>query len=80
MSIIFVGDISFDGCMKYYVKHGFCSYNASLRNVAGIIKGADIAVGNLESPFVTKTMLRDRFKGRKRVFLDAEPCSASALK
>ncbi len=48
--------------------------------VAGIIRHADIAVGNLESPFVTKTMLRDRFNGKKRVFLEADPRSAIALK
>ena len=51
-----------------------------LGEVAGIIKGADIAVGNLQSPFVTKTMLRDRLNDRTRVFLDADPPSASALK
>jgi hypothetical protein len=51
-----------------------------MEKVARIIREADIAVGNLESPFVSKTMLKDRANGLKRIFLDAEPCSAIALK
>jgi hypothetical protein len=80
ISIIFVGDINLGDCVRYYVNHGYNNYNDTMVKVAGIIRHADIAVGNLESPFVTKTMLRDRFNGRKRVFLEADPRSAIALK
>ena len=47
--------------------------------VAGIIREADIAVGNLESPFASKTMLKDRFNGLKGTFMYSVPCSVTAL-
>ena len=55
------------------------NYNDTMVKVAGIIRKADIAVGNLESPFVTNTMLKDRFNGRKRFFLHSDHRSATAL-
>jgi hypothetical protein len=79
ISIIFVGDISFSRCVKKYVDHGCNNYNDTMEKVAGIIREADIAVGNLESPFVTKMMLKDKFKGRKEIFLHADHRSAAAL-
>ncbi|CAB4003863.1 Hypothetical predicted protein, partial [Paramuricea clavata] len=79
ISIIFVGDISFGRCVRKYVDHGYNNYNDTMVKVAGIIRDADIAVGNLESPFVTKAMQKDRFSGRKRYFLHADHRSATAL-
>ncbi|CAB3991400.1 Hypothetical predicted protein, partial [Paramuricea clavata] len=80
ISIIFVGDISFARCVRKYVDHGCNNYNDTMIKVAGIIREADIAVGNLESPFVTKMMLKDRFNGRKKIFLHADHRSAAALR
>ena len=49
--------------------------------VAEIIREADIAVGNLESPLVTKKMLRDMVKlDGKKAFLDADHHCVSAIK
>ena len=82
MSIIFVGDISFDGCVKYYVGHRYYRYSDTMAKVANVIREADISVGNLESPFVNETMFKDQLKlgSRKAVFLDADPLSVLALK
>ncbi|XP_028405176.1 uncharacterized protein LOC114527664 [Dendronephthya gigantea] len=80
VSIIFVGDVSFGSCIMYYVNHGYNYYNDTLVKVAGPIKNADIAVGNLESPYVTKTMMKDSYKGRKNVYINAHPDSAAALR
>ena len=49
-----------------------------MEKVAEIIREADISVGNLESPFVTKTMQKDRLKG-KVIFLDADHRCVSAI-
>ena len=78
ISIIFVGDVSFDGVVRYYVNHGYNNYNDTMEKVAEIIREADIAVGNLESPFVTKSMQKDRLKG-KVIFLDADHRCVSAI-
>ena len=49
-----------------------------MRKVAGIIRKADIAVGNLEGAFVTNDMQKDRFKGGK-IHIDADYRSVSAI-
>ena len=79
MSIIFVGDINFDGCVKYYVNHGFNTYNDTLAEVADVIREADIAVGNLECSLTTKSMTSKRVTD-KRLLIDADPRSVKALK
>jgi hypothetical protein len=79
ISIIFVGDICFNGCVEKFVHHGYNDYNDTMVKVAGIIREADIAVGNLESPFATKTMLKDRFNGLKEAFMYSVPRSVAAL-
>ncbi|XP_046854389.1 uncharacterized protein LOC124447480 isoform X2 [Xenia sp. Carnegie-2017] len=78
LSIIFVGDINFNGCVKYYVKHGFNTYNDTLAEVADVIREADIAVGNLESSLTTKSMTSKRVTD-KRLLIDADPRSVEAL-
>ena len=78
VSIIFVGDINFGSRVKYFVNRGYNNYNDTMRKVAGIIRKADIAVGNLEGAFVTKEMQKDRFKGGK-VYIDADYRSVSAI-
>ncbi|CAB4019818.1 Hypothetical predicted protein, partial [Paramuricea clavata] len=79
INVIFVGDISFARCVKKYVDHGYNNYNDTMTKIAGIIRESDIAVGNLESPLVTKVMLKYRFNGRKQVFIHADYRSATAL-
>ena len=78
LSIIFVGDINFNGCVKYYVNHGFNTYNDTLAEVADVIREADIAVGNLECSLTTKAMTKNITN--KIILIDADPRSVEALK
>jgi len=79
VTLLFVGDISFSGPVKYYVEHKFHSYNDSFNEVAPHIRQADISIGNLESPFVSQEVYRHIYKGKKAVILDASPEAAPAL-
>ncbi|XP_068716607.1 capsule biosynthesis protein CapA-like isoform X1 [Montipora foliosa] len=79
VTLLFVGDISFAAVTKYYVEHGYCTYNDSFKDVATYIREADVSIGNLESPFVGKNVYPHIYKGRKFVILDASPSAASAL-
>ena len=78
VSIIFVGDIAFDACLKYYVDRGQFNYTDTMENVANIIRKADIAVGNLEAPFVNGTLCKNQIQG-KTILLFADPLSVHAL-
>ena len=80
MTLFFVGDISFAAVTKYYVEHGYCTYNDSFKDVATYIREADVSIGNLESPFVDKNVYPHIYKGLKSVILDASPSAASALR
>ncbi len=80
VTLLFAGDISFSGPLKYYVEHKYHTYNDSFIEVAPFIREADISVGNLESPFVSKDVYRHMYKGKKSVILDASPSSAPALR
>ena len=79
MSLLFVGDISFSGPVKYYVEHNYHSYNDSFRDVAPFIREADISVANLESPFVSNDLYCCKDK-EKKVLLDSSPEAVSALR
>ncbi|XP_078372030.1 capsule biosynthesis protein CapA-like [Oculina patagonica] len=80
VKLLFVGDISFSGPVKYYVEHNYHSYNDSFSDVATLIREADIAVANLESPFASKDVYRYIYKAvRKAVTLDSSPRAVSAL-
>ena len=74
-----VGDISFDGCVRKYVEDGYYNYNETMVKVAEIIRQADIAAGNLESPFVNETMLNGKISGVERMRIYSDVHSASAL-
>ena len=50
MTLLFVGDVAFSGPVKYYVEHGYHTYNDSFNDVASYIREADISVANLEFP------------------------------
>ena len=80
MTLLFVGDICFSAATKYYVEHGYCSYNDSFKDVATYIREADVSIGNLESPFVGGNVYPHIYKGQKSVILDASPSAASALR
>ena len=80
MTLLFVGDVAFSGPVKYYVEHGYHTYNDTFDDVAPYIKEADISVANLESPFVNNDVYRYKYKGRKEVILDASPNAAAALR
>ena len=77
--MLFVGDISFSGPVKYYVDHNYHSYNDSFRDVAPFIREADISVANLESPFVSSDVYCFQDK-KKMVLLDSSPEAVSALR
>ena len=77
--MLFVGDISFSGPVKYYVEHNYHSYNDSFSEIANFIRKADISVANLESPFVSKDVYRYQDKA-KNVILDSSPKAVSALR
>ena len=62
-SLIFVGDMAFDGAFYYQNKHGYCSYNQSLDLVAPYLRQSDLTIGNLEAPFVIKEMEKYEQKG-----------------
>ena len=79
MNLLFVGDVSFSTPLKYYVEHGYHTYNDSFNEVAKYVENADFSVANLESPFVSKDMYRHKMKG-KNVVLDASSDAASALR
>ena len=79
VTLLFAGDISFSGPVGYYVKHNYHSYDDSFNEVAPFIRKADIAVGNLESPFVNEDVHDSKFKGAKSVLLDSRPEAVSAL-
>lgn len=74
-----MGDISFSGPVKYYVKHNYHSYNECFSDVASLIREADIAVANLESPFVSKDVYPYQDK-EKAVILNSSPKAVSALR
>ena len=80
VTLLFVGDVSFAGPVKYYVEHDYHTYNDSFNEVAPYIRQADIAVANLESPFVSKDVYRYKYKGKRLVFLDSSPKAAPALR
>ena len=80
VTLLFVGDISFAGPIKYYVDHKYHTYNDTFNDVAPFIREADISVGNLESPFANQHVLNHLYRGRKPVLLYATPKAASALR
>ena len=47
VTLLFVGDLSFSGPVKYYVERGYHTYNDSFNDVAPYIREADISVANL---------------------------------
>ncbi|CAH3127204.1 unnamed protein product, partial [Pocillopora meandrina] len=65
VTLLFVGDISFAGPIKYYVDHKYYTYNDTFNDVAPFIREADISVGNLESPFANQHVLNHLYRGRK---------------
>ena len=67
-----MGDISFTATTKYYVEHGYHSYNDTFKEVASYITEADVSIGNLESPFDNMYQYIYR-KGKNSVILDSDP-------
>ena len=80
MSLVFAGDINFSDPVRSDVKQQLYTYNDTLRRVARYTREADIAFGNLESPFVPAEALSNKNSGAKLIYLNAEKNSASALR
>ena len=79
--MLFVGDVSFAGPVKYYAEHNYHTYEDSFSDVAEYIKDADISVANLECPFVDKKVYRHMFKDKRRLtILYSSPEAAPALR
>ena len=52
-ALIFVGDMSFDGAIKYFAEEQkTCSYQALFKKVKHLLVDADLRIGNLESPLL----------------------------
>ena len=66
--------------MRRDVESKLYAYNDTFLNVASYIRDADVALGNLESPFVPKEALSHKNEGGVRIFLEADKRSASALR
>jgi len=79
VSLDFVGDIHLGGVVQYQNKHGYCTYNETFQHVAKYLRESDLAVGNLEAPFIRKDMEKDEqtdFLPRLR----GDPNSVESLK
>lgn len=79
ISLDFVGDVHLGGVFQYQNKHGYCTYNEIFQHVAKYLRESDLAVGNLEAPFIRKDMEKDEqtdFLPRLR----ADPGSVESLK
>ena len=65
-TLIFVGDISFDGPVKYFAeKEKTCNYRAIFMKVKHLLKDADLRIGNLESPLLNSSFDGDpAFQGK----------------
>ena len=50
VTLVFLGDISFDGVTRYHVTKGNCTYSESFEKMKPVLKEKDYAIGNLESP------------------------------
>ena len=54
-SMIFTGDISFDGPVKYFAEiHKTCDYRGPFDKIKPFLYEADLRIGNLESPLLHK--------------------------
>ena len=68
VSVIFVGDISFDGPVKYFAeKNKTCDYKKPFDKVRRFLAQADLRVANLESPLVPTGKTSDITLGRKTI-------------
>ena len=53
-TMIFVGDISFDGFVRHFAeKQNSCNYSELFRKVRHLMVDADLRIGNLESPLLS---------------------------
>lgn len=80
VSLVFAGDISFSDPVRSDVQRNLCSYNDTLIQLSRYIREADIAIGNLESSYVPKKAISDKYRGGKMIFKCAERKTASALR
>ena len=66
-TIIFAGDISFDGTVKYFAeKQKSCNYTSLFNEVKHLLMDADLRVGNLESPLLKPPFsTQPAFQGKK---------------
>ena len=74
-----MGDVNFDGVVRYYHKRGLCSYNDTFAKVAPVFKESDLVIGNLESSFVRPDMKADA-QLQFSPLLSSDPDSVEALK
>ncbi|KAK3730375.1 hypothetical protein QZH41_020666 [Actinostola sp. cb2023] len=76
----FVGDVSFDGAVRYYHKRGLCSHSDTFAKVAPVFKESDLVIGNLESPFVRPDMKADAQLKFFPLLICSDPDNVEALK
>ncbi|EDO38326.1 predicted protein [Nematostella vectensis] len=81
-SLVFTGDVSFGGAIRYFAEKGFYDYKETLTKVATYLQQADIAIGNYESPFIQRKdeVKENRWKTDDAVTLRSTLKSAPALR
>ncbi|EDO39386.1 predicted protein [Nematostella vectensis] len=82
VSLVFTGDVSFGGAVRYYAEKGYYKYNEALAKVAPYLRQADIAIVNYESPFIQKKdeTVKNRLKVISGVSLRSTLDSGLALR
>ena len=79
MILIFTGDVTFDGPVRYYA-HRKCSYNESFDEIKKYLDDGDIRVTNLESPVLKGNLARNELQEDKGIRHVAEERAVKALK
>ena len=80
-TVIFVGDITFDGPVKYFAEtENTCGYKAPFELVKKELAKADLRVGNLESPLLKDCSLATAADASKPIHHCAEARSVEGLK
>ncbi len=67
-TMIFVGDMSFDGPVKYFIENAkSCNYKFLFEKMRGTLADADLRIGNLESPLIPGNASADIQLNRKAI-------------
>lgn len=80
-TMIFTGDMTFDGPVKYFAEvKGTCDYKRPFDRIREEMQGADLRVGNLESPLINSAMEAKKLLPNKNIHQRGLPKAADGLK